>query len=76
MTWKPIRTAPHDGQEVLLFRPAKCGRNAARAVGRWLGYKERRPKFGWVIGRSDETTAVFDEPTHWMLPPDPPTFND
>ena len=55
--WQPIKTAPRDGENVLLWwfgRPV---------IGSWLKRGE------WC----DETLGTYDEkPTHWMPLPEPP----
>ena len=64
MEWKPIETAPKDGNEVL----------GCRAGQKW------RQVLGWQWGSGGydgwyNSGGRNYDPTHWMLLPDPPTVS-
>lgn len=81
MEWQPIKTAPKDGTEVLLFGTDERGRRSI-APGRWV--METRDEWETIVDTADEIRKVRivkdisdwsgpTYPTHWMpLPPDPP----
>ena len=71
MEWKPIETAPKDGQEILIF----CGYPWEKVEkASWYS-----PWGNWQIG-SIPIDPIRDEhhgigsavPTHWMPLPEPP----
>ena len=62
-TWLPIETAPKDGTPLLLFSPS--------------GATNTRGGLIWVSGGYRDTTGwrgnyYKEDPTHWMLLPEPP----
>lgn len=59
MSWQPIKTAPKDGTDVLVF----CQSGKYQAVA-WFGTLDR---MWWIYGSPDPI-----KPTHWQpCPPDP-----
>lgn len=85
MTWKPIETAPKNGDELLLFRE-----DAGVLLARWTSpieiLSEREIEESRLsedeLNESDWFYADFicggrlDEPaTHWMPLPEPPPSN-
>jgi hypothetical protein len=71
--WLPIETAPRDGTGVLLFFPSRYGDHIVIS-GFWGGTDEPDPEPGWYHRECDSNklTGWGDEPTHWMLMPEPP----
>lgn len=71
MAWRPISTAPKDGEFIQLFVPDLGQVKGFQSVCRWLANDEGfagwyDASFGLVGGDG------VDEPTHWMpLPPAP-----
>jgi len=75
MKWKPIKTAPKDGTEVLLFGKYE-GEIGLSGEGVIIGrfYETKHPSFGpskWLGARADyyEVEIV---PSHWSPLPKPP----
>ncbi len=74
--WKPIRTAPKDGSEVILFVKIRAGIPKRMLVGHYqeggLCIEDHPPiDQGWYFWNG----CMFDiasEPTHWMTLPDEP----
>lgn len=69
MEWQPIETAPKDGTSVLL-----CRRDQMQVAS--FGESSVFGKKQWVYGEiwdDYNTRAEFDDPTHWMPLPEPPT---
>jgi len=63
--WQPISTAPKDGTRIMLWLSGPI--RAPKAVfGKW--YKPSSRSGYWITEGSG-----LAKPTHWMLPPDPPT---
>lgn len=84
MAWRPIDTAPKDGQKVILFY-LNSHNNARTVMARWMTDEEAAEtdwdgdglKCGWyeVIDNWDEYiyVAIYQgEPTYWMPLPDVP----
>lgn len=59
--WRPIETAPKDGNHILLFRPHN------RFVGYYGGAES-----GWRIN-APGLPSMWPEPTHWQPLPEGPT---
>lgn len=72
MNWKPIETAPKNGETILLNVPTLWGKwnKTLPLAGRW---EERDPPASgfWIIFNADEVIQRV-EPTHWMLLPEAP----
>lgn len=70
--WRPIETAPRDGTKVLLYCPTR-----GVVGGRWSDNryaKTPRPYWSNDLERLYGVQATrFDQPTHWLPLPDPPT---
>lgn len=72
MTWHAIETAPKDGTVVDLWLAGPRNKEGGRETdcrfrnGRWLRDYGRD-------GEMEVGLYVGDKPTHWMLPPQPPT---
>ena len=63
MNWKPIKTAPKDGTEILAY--TTFGIEICRFV-----------QDEWTNGKWINNNQGFCQPTHWMvLPPKPVTNN-
>lgn len=70
MSWQPISSAPKDGTYIDLWvsGPRNPG---ARIPDCWFAHGRWLHDFGRDGDLSPEL-MVGDEPTHWMLPPEPP----
>lgn len=75
LEWRPIKTAPKDGTEVLLFFPANKSRAADQQVGAWqherwasyaLDYKSPYPSL------QNQHEQFYLNPTHWQPLPEAP----
>lgn len=80
--WRPIRTAPKKGEEVLLYCPAGC-KSSSRAegmagkivVGTWRG-RSYGPGGYWICDVTENDFGYYEgdfsqsaieiKPTHWM----------
>lgn len=71
--WRPIATAPKDGDPILLFKPDERRSGEYTIVGYWGEWPD-----GAAI-KSERWIACagycLREPTHWMPLPPPPQVN-
>lgn len=65
--WRPIKTAPKDGTEILIGWFELRGQDSM-TVARWHGSKKR-----WMATWTLLTDHLAFQPTHWMPRPKPPT---
>ena len=67
MDWQPISTAPKDGTHVLMWRDTKVGPSISEAWWR------TDCVFGHGWGGHSWVYPAWQQPTHWMPLPKPPT---
>lgn len=78
MEWQPIETAPRDGRDILAYNPMVGVYNTA-FTKRFSGELDEADYEGfpcglWASGSPESYNfGRWDcQPTHWMLPPEPP----
>ncbi len=82
MSWKPIKTAPRDGSDILLFTKVHGITQAHFVKGEWSNTIDGPEYDGpvWVCGDDAWQIEIEEEPdgfcdaeaTHWMPLPEPP----
>ena len=74
MKWQPIETAPMDGTQIDLWSYDKAhGRWARRPNCSWermSSWNNEDDIYGWL--GLHYLYSDYQEPTHWMLLPEPP----
>lgn len=63
--WQPIKTAPKDGTNIIVYRPSFDGRYIPQVGMDWW-FKTNSGDMTWAKSRPDT------QPTHWMPFPEPP----
>lgn len=61
--WQPIKTAPHDGSEILAY----WDQGKVMSI---VAYSLSPNREGWQWA---DDTGYVSNPTHWMPLPDPPS---
>jgi uncharacterized protein DUF551 len=82
MNWQPIKTAPLDETDILIFHITHGALQAHYSPGFWTDYLEGREYTGpvWVVGDDIYQVEIEETPegvshaevTHWMPLPEPP----
>ena len=66
--WKPIESAPRDGQSILVYGAAHDAHHRAFAKDVHVAWWSQEDEW-WA----PQSCALYTEPTHWMPLPAPPT---